>query len=43
MKENRNIYGAEKVAEKVEVFCVVEMRWLQTERRVEIQTQAVVR
>lgn len=41
MKENRNIYGAEKDAEKVEVYYVVEMGWLQTERRVE--TQAVVR
>ena len=41
MKENKNICGAEKVAEKGEVFCGVEMGWLQMESKV--GTQATVR
>ena len=41
MKENRNIYGAERVAEKGEIYNGVEMEWSQMEMRVE--TQAVAR
>jgi hypothetical protein len=43
MKENKNIYGAEKVAKKGEIYssCGVEMGWSQMERRV--GTQAVAR
>ena len=40
-KENKNIYGAEEVAETGEIYCGVEMGWSQMGKKVE--TQGLVR